>query len=119
MGAREEPGDVRGAVVRPAALVRVADMLGRVEEELARSPASDSVHDRVLELYGAALEEAEQALSGELVAELVRLHAPDGRADLTMDEIRISIGQLHGWIDGTLEAAMCGLEPIGTDEAPA
>lgn len=97
-------------VVIPAKAVRLSDMIRSILDELHEHVADDVVaRDRLAALYAAALVEVGSAVSDSLLDELASLQTPAVNGSSSVDEIRVAIAQLGGWVLGLLVGTGEGL----------
>ncbi|MFI1381633.1 proteasome activator [Embleya sp. NPDC020886] len=98
-------GDDRRAlgelVPAPDRVMRVAEMIRHLLEELRDAPLDESGRGRVRTVYERSLPELRRSLAPDLYEELARLARPfaDGDAP-SVGELRIVHAQLIGWLEG-------------------
>ncbi|MFI6579833.1 proteasome activator [Embleya sp. NPDC050493] len=88
-------------VPAPDRVMRVAEMIRHLLEELRDAPLDESGRDRVRAVYERSLPELRRSLAPDLYEELERLTRPfaDGGAP-SVAELRIVHAQLIGWLEG-------------------
>ncbi|MET7301561.1 proteasome activator [Embleya sp. NPDC005575] len=88
-------------VPAPDRVMRVAEMIRHLLEELRDAPLDESGRGRVRVVYERSLPELRRSLAPDLYEELERLARPfaDGDAP-SVAELRIVHAQLIGWLEG-------------------
>jgi hypothetical protein len=106
----EEPRSVTELVEQPAKVMRVANMIRQLLEEVKSAPLDEASRQRLRSIHEASIKELESGLAPELVEELERLSL-----DFTDDntpteaELRIAQAQLVGWLEGLFHGIQTAL----------
>ncbi|MFI1577840.1 proteasome activator [Embleya sp. NPDC020630] len=88
-------------VPAPDRVMRIAEMVRRLMQELRDAPLDEPGRGRVRAVYERSLPELRRSLAPDLYAELERLAAPFAGPDApSMAELRIVHAQLVGWLEG-------------------
>jgi hypothetical protein len=96
-----EGADDAELVAQPAKVMRIGTMIKQLLEEVKAAPLDEAGRDRLSDIYRASLQELEDGLAPELVAELERLSFPIEKGTTPSDaELRIAQAQLVGWLEG-------------------
>ncbi|MFG1819994.1 bacterial proteasome activator family protein [Kribbella sp. NPDC049174] len=107
---QEEPRSVTELVEQPAKVMRVANMIRNLLEEVKSAPLDEASRQRLKSIHEASIKELESGLAPELVEELERLSL-----DFTDDsvpteaELRIAQAQLVGWLEGLFHGIQTAL----------
>ncbi len=100
-------------VLTPAKAIRLSDMMLSLLDELHEATERDGMDDiaraRLAAIYGAALVEIGSSVSDPLLDELSTLMTPIVDGASSLDEVRVAMAQLSGWILGLLVATTEGL----------
>ncbi|MFI6830828.1 bacterial proteasome activator family protein [Kribbella sp. NPDC050241] len=106
----DEPRSVTELVEQPAKVMRVANMIRNLLEEVKSAPLDEASRQRLKSIHEASIKELESGLAPELVEELERLSL-----DFTDDtvpteaELRIAQAQLVGWLEGLFHGIQTAL----------
>jgi hypothetical protein len=109
-GEQDEPRSVTELVEQPAKVMRVANMIRQLLEEVKSAPLDEASRQRLKSIHEASIKELESGLAPELVDELERLSL-----DFTDDsvpteaELRIAQAQLVGWLEGLFHGIQTAL----------
>jgi proteasome activator-like protein len=109
-GDQDEPRSVTELVEQPAKVMRVANMIRQLLEEVKSAPLDEASRQRLKSIHEASIKELESGLAPELVEELERLSL-----DFTDDsvpteaELRIAQAQLVGWLEGLFHGIQTAL----------
>lgn len=88
-------------VESPAAVMRVAGMVGKLVEEVRAAPLDEAGRARLADIHARSIRELEQGLAPELRDELHRISLPLSEdATPSQAELRIAQAQLLGWLEG-------------------
>jgi hypothetical protein len=107
---QEEPRSVTELVEQPAKVMRVANMIRQLLEEVKSAPLDEASRQRLKSIHEVSIKELESGLAPELVEELERLSL-----DFTDDtvpteaELRIAQAQLVGWLEGLFHGIQTAL----------
>jgi len=108
-------GHTAGEVLlTPEKAIRLSDMIRSILDELHRSaPDGSLARERLAAVYGSALVELGSTLSDPLLDELANLQTGSIDDSSSIDEVRIALAQLSGWVLGLLlgtgEGLVCAL----------
>jgi hypothetical protein len=106
----DEPRSVTELVEQPAKVMRVANMIRQLLEEVKSAPLDEASRQRLRSIHEVSIKELESGLAPELVDELERLSL-----DFTEDtvpteaELRIAQAQLVGWLEGLFHGIQTAL----------
>jgi hypothetical protein len=106
----DEPRSVTELVEQPAKVMRVANMIRQLLEEVKSAPLDEASRQRLRSIHQVSIKELESGLAPELVEELERLSL-----DFTEDsvpteaELRIAQAQLVGWLEGLFHGIQTAL----------
>jgi hypothetical protein len=105
-----EQADAAGqeTITEPAKLLRIASMVRELLEETRQTSLDEPGRKRLADIYGRAVGELSEVLSGDLREELESL-APSMDGLPTESELRVAQAQLVGWLEGLfhgIQAAM-------------
>lgn len=106
----DEPRSVTELVEQPAKVMRVANMIRQLLEEVKSAPLDEASRVQLKAIHEASIKELESGLAPELVEELERLSL-----DFTNDstpteaELRIAQAQLVGWLEGLFHGIQTAL----------
>jgi hypothetical protein len=95
-------------ITEPAKLLRIASMVRELLDETRQTSLDEPGRKRLTDIYGRAVVELTDVLSGDLREELEQL-APPMEGLPTESEIRVAQAQLVGWLEGLfhgIQAAM-------------
>ncbi len=107
---QDEPRSVTELVEQPAKVMRVANMIRNLLEEVKSAPLDEASRQRLKSIHEVSIKELESGLAPELVEELERLSL-----DFTDDsvpteaELRIAQAQLVGWLEGLFHGIQTAL----------
>ncbi|MEV0285610.1 MULTISPECIES: bacterial proteasome activator family protein [unclassified Kribbella] len=107
---QDEPRSVTELVEQPAKVMRVANMIRQLLEEVKSAPLDEASRQRLKSIHEVSIKELESGLAPELVDELERLSL-----DFTDDtvpteaELRIAQAQLVGWLEGLFHGIQTAL----------
>ncbi len=106
----DEPRSVTELVEQPAKVMRVANMIRQLLEEVKSAPLDEASRQRLRSIHEASIKELESGLAPELVEELERLSL-DFTEDSTPTEaeLRIAQAQLVGWLEGLFHGIQTAL----------
>ena len=107
---QDEPRSVTELVEQPAKVMRVANMIRNLLEEVKSAPLDEASRQRLKAIHEASIKELESGLAPELVEELERLSL-DFTDDTTPTEaeLRIAQAQLVGWLEGLFHGIQTAL----------
>jgi Protein of unknown function (DUF2587) len=95
-------------ITEPAKLLRIASMVRELLDETRQTSLDEPGRKRLADIYGRAVGELTDVMSGDLREELEQL-APPMEGVPTESEIRVAQAQLVGWLEGLfhgIQAAM-------------
>jgi hypothetical protein len=106
----DEPRSVTELVEQPAKVMRVANMIRQLLDEVKSAPLDEASRQRLKAIHEASIKELESGLAPELVEELERLSL-DFTDDSTPTEaeLRIAQAQLVGWLEGLFHGIQTAL----------
>jgi hypothetical protein len=106
----DEPRSVTELVEQPAKVMRVANMIRQLLDEVKSAPLDEASRARLRSIHEASIKELESGLAPELVEELERLSL-DFTDDSTPTEaeLRIAQAQLVGWLEGLFHGIQTAL----------
>nr|WP_272949689.1 bacterial proteasome activator family protein [Kribbella antibiotica] len=106
----DEPRSVTELVEQPAKVMRVANMIRQLLDEVKSAPLDEASRQRLRTIHEASIKELESGLAPELVEELDRLSL-DFSEDSTPTEaeLRIAQAQLVGWLEGLFHGIQTAL----------
>ncbi|TDD23307.1 bacterial proteasome activator family protein [Kribbella turkmenica] len=107
---QDEPRSVTELVEQPAKVMRVANMIRQLLEEVKSAPLDEASRQRLKSIHEVSIKELESGLAPELVEELERLSldfTDDGVP--TEAELRIAQAQLVGWLEGLFHGIQTAL----------
>jgi hypothetical protein len=106
----DEPRSVTELVEQPAKVMRVANMIRQLLEEVKSAPLDEASRAQLRAIHEASIKELESGLAPELVEELERLSL-DFTDDSTPTEaeLRIAQAQLVGWLEGLFHGIQTAL----------
>ncbi|QHT57294.1 bacterial proteasome activator family protein [Cellulomonas sp. H30R-01] len=109
-GQDEGREDVSDLVGEPAKVMRIGTMIKQLLDEVRSAPLDDAARARLAEVHERSLQELEDGLSPELVAELHRITLPFVDEQTPSDaELRIAQAQLVGWLEGLFHGIQTAL----------
>lgn len=114
----------------PAKVMRIGTMVKQLLEEARGTELDEKGRERLAQIHRRSIEELEDGLSSELVAELDRFDLPFDPADgpPSASELRIAQAQLVGWLEGLFhgiqtaimaQQAMASQDGAGRGQLPA
>ena len=107
---QDEPRSVTELVEQPAKVMRVANMIRNLLEEVKSAPLDEASRQRLKAIHEASIKELESGLAPELVEELSRLSLPFGEGQVPSEsELRIAQAQLVGWLEGLFHGIQTAL----------
>lgn len=102
--------DLTDLVEQPAKVMRIGSMIKQLLEEVRSAPLDQAARARLREIHARSVQELEDGLAPELVAELDRLSLPFAEdADPSEAELRIAQAQLVGWLEGLFHGIQTAL----------
>jgi hypothetical protein len=106
----DEPRSVTELVEQPAKVMRVANMIRQLLDEVKAAPLDEASRQQLKAIHEASIKELESGLAPELVEELERLSL-DFTEDSTPTEaeLRIAQAQLVGWLEGLFHGIQTAL----------
>jgi hypothetical protein len=106
----DEPRSVTELVEQPAKVMRVANMIRQLLDEVKAAPLDEASRQQLRAIHEASIKELESGLAPELVEELERLSL-DFSEDSTPTEaeLRIAQAQLVGWLEGLFHGIQTAL----------
>jgi hypothetical protein len=106
----DEPRSVTELVEQPAKVMRVANMIRQLLDEVKSAPLDEASRNKLKAIHEASIKELESGLAPELVEELERLTL-DFTDDTTPTEaeLRIAQAQLVGWLEGLFHGIQTAL----------
>jgi hypothetical protein len=106
----DEPRSVTELVEQPAKVMRVANMIRQLLDEVKAAPLDEASRNQLRSIHEASIKELESGLAPELVEELERLSL-DFTEDSTPTEaeLRIAQAQLVGWLEGLFHGIQTAL----------
>lgn len=89
-------------VSSPAKVMRIGTMVKQLLEEVRGTELDEKGRERLAQIHRQAIDELEDGISAELVAELDRFARPFDAADgpPSASELRVAQAQLVGWLEG-------------------
>jgi hypothetical protein len=103
----ENPAEM---VDQPAKVMRIGMMIKQLLDEVRSAPLDEAARSRLAAVHERSLNELEDGLSPELVAELHRITLPFGVDEVPSDaELRIAQAQLVGWLEGLFHGIQTAL----------
>jgi len=109
-GEEDEPRSVTELVEQPAKVMRVANMIRQLLEEVKSAPLDEASRARLRSIHEASIKELESGLAPELVEELERLSLDFTDDSTPTDaELRIAQAQLVGWLEGLFHGIQTAL----------
>ena len=106
----DEPRSVTELVEQPAKVMRVANMIRQLLEEVKSAPLDEASRVRLRSIHKASIKELESGLAPELVEELERLSLDFAdESTPTEAELRIAQAQLVGWLEGLFHGIQTAL----------
>jgi hypothetical protein len=106
--AQGEQGGDQETITEPAKLLRIASMVRELLDETRQTSLDEPGRKRLADIYGRAVGELTEVLSGDLREELESL-SPSMDGVPTESELRVAQAQLVGWLEGLfhgIQAAM-------------
>lgn len=109
-GREEENTPPHTVIEEPAKVMRIGEMIKRLLDEVRSAPLDEAARVRLAEIHERSLEELEDGLSEDLVAELHRISLPFSDDAVPSDaELRIAQAQLVGWLEGLFHGLQTAL----------
>jgi len=106
----DEPRSVTELVEQPAKVMRVANMIRQLLDEVKSAPLDEASRQRLRTIHEASIKELESGLAPELVEELDRLSLDfSDDSTPTEAELRIAQAQLVGWLEGLFHGIQTAL----------
>src|SRR5918994_9317 len=106
----DEPRSVTELVEQPAKVMRVANMIRQLLDEVKAAPLDEASRQRLRTIHSASIAELKEGLAPELVEELERITLPfTDEATPSDDELRIAQAQLVGWLEGLFHGIQTAL----------
>lgn len=97
-------------IEQPAKVMRIGSMIKQLLEEVRAAPLDDAARARLREIHTRSVQELEDGLAPELVAELDRLTLPfSDESQPSEAELRIAQAQLVGWLEGLFHGIQTAL----------
>lgn len=97
----DDPRPLGELVPAPDRVMRIAEMIRHLLEELRDAPLDEPGRERVRAVYERSLPELRRSLAPDLYEELERLIAPFADVGTpSLAELRIVQAQLIGWLEG-------------------
>ncbi|MBW3621739.1 MAG: bacterial proteasome activator family protein [Actinobacteria bacterium] len=109
--------DADAAVRDPARALRVATTVRGVLDELRGSEPGEAVRDRLASLHDRTLEQLEDLMSDELLAELREVALAD-TSGVSAPELRVVLAELVGWLEGLFHGLSSSLVDADDDVEP-
>jgi len=106
-------------LVAPGKAMRLADMIDTMVRELHAAPIDDAARIRLLSAYRSVLVEVGSTLSDALLDELARLQTASLDPSCSIDEARVAMAQLEGWLHGLIEAMVTGVLAVNVADSVA
>ncbi|NED98432.1 bacterial proteasome activator family protein [Phytoactinopolyspora alkaliphila] len=97
---QNEPSSLTDLVEQPAKVMRIGSMIKQLLDEVKAAPLDEASRRRLGDIHRKSLDELEDGLAPELVAELERLALPFGDDTPSESELRVAQAQLVGWLEG-------------------
>ena len=109
-GERDTAKSVTDMVEQPAKVMRIANMIRQLLDEVKSAPLDDASRQRLRHIHAVSIAELRDGLAPELVEELERISLPFS-ADVTPSdaELRIAQAQLVGWLEGLFHGIQTAL----------
>ena len=95
-------------ITEPAKLLRIASMVRELLDETRQTTLDEPGRKRLADIYGRAVGELTDVLSGDLREELETL-APPVEGVPTESELRVAQAQLVGWLEGLFHGIQAAL----------
>ena len=106
----DEEHELTDLVVQPAKVMRIGSMVKQLLDEVKEAPLDDAARARLRHIHQRSIEELEDGLAPELIAELERLSLPFSEDAVPSDaELRIAQAQLVGWLEGLFHGIQTAL----------
>jgi Bacterial proteasome activator len=101
-------------------LIRIQASAEALIEELhqLRSAPDANTRRRLVEIDTALTEQLDKSLGTGLRAEYHRLSPPPSASDVSIDELRIGLAQLEGWLGGLLAGITVAIQTPGPIRKP-
>jgi len=102
--------DLADLVQQPAKVMRIGSMIKQLLDEVKSAPLDDAARTRLKAIHEQSVQELQDGLAPELVAELQRLSLPFTEESPPSDaELRIAQAQLVGWLEGLFHGIQAAL----------
>lgn len=106
----EGPKSVTDMVEQPAKVMRIANMIRQLLEEVKAAPLDEASRARLAAIHASSIGELKDGLAPELVDELERIALPFSSEEVpTEAELRIAQAQLVGWLEGLFHGIQTAL----------
>ncbi len=101
---------VTDMVEQPAKVMRIANMIRQLLDEVKSAPLDDASRQRLRHIHSVSIAELREGLAPELVEELERISLPFSAEVTPSDaELRIAQAQLVGWLEGLFHGIQTAL----------
>jgi hypothetical protein len=97
---RQEQDEASEAVEEPAKVMRIAQMVTELLEEVRHASLDEAGRARLRQIYEQSVRELATTLSPDLVQELDRMARPFDTPSPSDAELRVAQAQLVGWLEG-------------------
>jgi len=105
-----QEGNPAELIEQPDKVMRIGSMIKQLLEEVRSAPLDEAGRTRLAQIHARSIEELEQGLAPELVAELRRIALPFTEGTTPSDaELRIAQAQLVGWLEGLFHGIQTAL----------
>ncbi len=109
-GESEGSRSVTDMVEQPAKVMRIANMIRQLLDEVKSAPLDEASRQRLRTIHQASIRELKEGLAPELVEELERITLPFSEDATPSDaELRIAQAQLVGWLEGLFHGIQTAL----------
>jgi hypothetical protein len=108
-GDDENSEDPSRLIEQPAKVMRIANMIKQLLEEVRAAPLDDAGRKRLKEIHRRSIVELEAGLAPELRDELERITLPFADGTPSEPELRIAQAQLVGWLEGLFHGIQAAL----------
>ncbi|WP_203903507.1 bacterial proteasome activator family protein [Virgisporangium aliadipatigenens] len=106
----DESDDPARLIEQPAKVMRIANMIKQLLEEVRAAPLDDAGRQRLKEIHRRSIIELEDGLAPELRDELERIVLPFSAEETPSEpELRIAQAQLVGWLEGLFHGIQAAL----------
>ena len=103
-----EAPEAERAISQPGKLLRIANMIRELVEEVRQTTLDDQGRQRLARIYQSSIEELKGSLNEELQAELDALALPL-ESSASEAEVRVAQAQLLGWLEGLFHGIQAAL----------